>query len=799
MKRIVLIVSFFVLAALGAAAQGPPSADFGLDPSDAQAVLYMRHRMDSIRQHRPTVALVLSGGGAKGAATIGALRYLRQYDFPVDLVAGTSIGGLVGGLYALGYSEEYLDSLIHHMDWDMALSDQVDRSYVPYSRLRYKDKFLVSFPFYYRTDDYKNFISGETPFSAGRSRTFRLGAGNGGESVGNMARNNLLGSLPSGFVYGQNVNQVITSRTVGYSDSTDFFKFPIPFLCVATDVVTGRAKVWHSGSMNLAMRSTMSIPGLFAPVRTGGMVLVDGGMRNNYPANLARVLGADVVIGIDLSAASMDATQLQNLGDLIIQGIDLFSNDAFDLNRKLVDITIHPDLDGYNMLSFDKVSVDSMYVRGYRAAQALSPQLDSLRALLGHEGFSLQAPPAVDLQRHQVVIGDIDIVGVPAKEAEYIRSKMYVRPGSIVSKQVLEADIAAIFAQGAYDYVNYELRGAGEPYRLRVICKRGPMHQLGLGLRIDSSDLVSILINVGLNTHAMRGSALDMTARVSTCPYLDLHYTYNAPRFATLNARAVLRYTDRSNFLSGSNQYNISFLVGTQELFVSNMHWRQMDLKMGLRNQFYKVNKILATDVVGDYDYTFQTQDYPGAFIEGRLETLDHGYFPTKGFSGGIRADLMSRVFYPQARPWFGILEADGMLPVSFGRFTLIPQGSLRFLFGDDIPLLYANFMGGDMRGRYAEQQIPFVGIDNAAFRRNYLLVGRLDARLRLGKNHYFSVMGNVSYDFVDFPSIAGGQIIGGWGVGYGYNTIFGPLKAQVHWSTLTQRVGVYVSFGYSF
>ena len=797
MRKLLGILAGLFLG-LSLEAQDPPSSTFGLDPSDAAFVREMRHRMDSIRQERPTVALVLSGGGAKGAATVGAMKFLEQYDFPIDLVAGTSIGGLLGGVYALGYSVDHLDSLMHNVDWDLVLSDKVEREYVPYSRLRYKDKYLLSFPFYYRTDDYQNFISGETPFAAPRDRKLRLGAesSDGGFA---SARNNLLGSLPSGFVFGQNVNHLITSHTVGHSDSTNFSKLPVPFVCVATDVVTGRAKVWHGGSMNLAMRSTMSIPGLFAPVRTEGMVLVDGGMRNNYPVNICRSLGADIVIGIDLSTRSMQAEEIQNLADIMYQGMDLFSNDAFALNRKLVDVTIHPDLEGFNMLSFNKTAVDTMFVRGYNAAREVAPQLDSIRLLLADARFSLQAPPAVDIQSRPVVIGQVEIVGVPEKEAEYLRSKMYVKAGMVVNRRVIEEDISRIFGQGAYDYVNYELRGAEEPFRLRVICKRGPMHQLGLSARIDSDNLVSLLVNVGLNTHAMRGSSLDMTARVSTNPYLDLHYAYNAPVFATLNARAVLRYTDRSNFLSGTNQYNISFLVGTQELFVSNMRWSKMDIKAGLRNQFYRVMKILASDVVGDYDYTFNFTDYPGAFVEGRVETMDHGYFPTKGVSAGIRYDLMSRAFYPDAAPWFGILAADAMMPLSVGNLTLIPQGSLRFLFGDDIPLLYANVLGGDMRGRYVEQQIPFVGIDNAAFRRNYLAMVRLDARMRFGKNHYLSVMGNASYDFVDFPHFLSGEIIGGWGVGYGYNSIFGPVKAQLHWSTLTRKVGVYLSFGYNF
>ena len=109
----------------------------------------------------------------------------------------------------------------------------------------------------------------------------------------------------------------------------------------------GRAKVWHSGSINLAMRSTMSIPGLFAPVRTEGMVLVDGGMRNNFPVNIAKRMGADIVIGIDLSDHRLEADEIQNLADIMMAGLDLFSNDAFAINQRLLDIRIHPDLTGY--------------------------------------------------------------------------------------------------------------------------------------------------------------------------------------------------------------------------------------------------------------------------------------------------------------------------------------------------------------------------------------------------------------------------------------------------------------------
>jgi Predicted esterase of the alpha-beta hydrolase superfamily len=218
----------------------------------------IRAHLDSIRRerHRPTVALVLSGGGAKGAAHVGVIRYLEEIGMPVDVVMGTSMGGLVGGIYSLGYSATQLDSIIRSINWDVALSDKVPRDYLSYSQMKYKEKYALSFPFFYNTDDFLIQKEDEMQYPH-RSEGIHLGAGKVDASA--MVRDNLMGSLPSGMVYGQNVNNIFASLSVGYQDETDFYDFPIPFLCVATDLVTGTAKIWTKGKINTALRSTMSI------------------------------------------------------------------------------------------------------------------------------------------------------------------------------------------------------------------------------------------------------------------------------------------------------------------------------------------------------------------------------------------------------------------------------------------------------------------------------------------------------------------------------------------------------------
>ena len=231
------------------------------------------------------------------------------------------------------------------------------------------------------------------------------------------------------------------------------------------------------------------------------------------------------------------------------------------------------------------------------------------------------------------------------------------------------------------------------------------------------------------------------------------------------------------------------------------MEWSGLDVQGGFRNMYFNIAHLLASDVIGDYDRSLWSADYPGVFIDATGYTLDNGYFPRQGFSANVRYDLVSRVFDGPGYPgFFGIVSAQGQMPVSIGpRFTLVPQGGLRFVFGDDIPIPFANVLGGDVAGRYVDHQLPFIGINNAAFRRNNIVVLRMDLRYELARNNYLTGMFNYARDFDSFRMFESGQDTWGGGLGYAYNSVVGPIKAVVHWSSMTRKVGAYVSVGFDF
>ncbi len=216
----------------------------------------VRAQKGNAAQNRPRVGLVLSGGGAKGAAHIGVIRAVEQAGIPIDYIAGTSMGAIVGGLYAMGYTTDELEQLVKMQDWEMLLSDKSPRKQLSPEQRERKGRYILNIPL-------------------SRSAKPKM----------------------DGFVRGRNLGNMLARLTVGYHDSISFDILHIPFACVATNLANGDEVVLRSGKLSAAIRASMAIPGVFTPVVMEGKTLVDGGLCNNFPVDVARRMGADIVIG----------------------------------------------------------------------------------------------------------------------------------------------------------------------------------------------------------------------------------------------------------------------------------------------------------------------------------------------------------------------------------------------------------------------------------------------------------------------------------------------------------------------
>ena len=785
------------------------------DPQqDAAIIAEMRARMDRLHREekRPTVGLVLSGGGAKGAAHVGVLRYLQEKEIPVDAIFGTSMGGLIGGLASLGYSPDYMDSLLRSQDWGVMLTDHIDRSYYSYQRKMYKETYLLSIPFMYADRDFQTRIDEQVRYGSEKdSRSF--------------GRNSFVNSLPSGYVYGFNVNNLMSSLSVGYQDDMSFADLPIPFFCVAADMVTVKAKNWSYGSIKTAMRSTMSIPGMFKPVRTGGMVLVDGGVRNNFPVDLAKAMGCDIIIGVSLSDKDPTYSRVNNLLDIVNSLITMLGSDSMLQNKKAPDVFIKPVLDGYNMLSFNPVAIDTLIHRGYVAARERSEELSAVKDLMKDAKPYLNAPPAKDISKHPVRIFAVEFRGLTNSESRYMHRRIRFKAGSYVDKEEMDRMMSVIEATGCFSTVTYSILGTEEPNKLVFDCVKGPMHQFGMGLRFDTEEWASFIFNVGLNAHKLSGFKLDVNAKVGRTQMIGARASLDVSWLPTVNFDVSARNVSASMYpkLSGATE-EINWGGHAERLYLSNLRWKQVDFNLGAQYRYYA----LSSKTKYGYDIYQRDPDltrggFLGFFGNGTLYTMDRSFYPSKGIKLTFGADYDFKksgggAFDPVLT---GYLSFKGVIPVG-EHFAFVPELHSRLIVENDFSLAaydeanpafslaHKNYVGGVIADRYIDGQVPFIGFGDVYQAAPLVGVAQLGLRASAG-GFFFTVTGgyfknwyesDAIIDLDDIPSTLRPTM---WGAGaeIAYVTPLGPVKLLGTWAPRTgvfaQDAGLYISLGFDF
>lgn len=850
MKKYIIFLSIICIA-FSATAQNA-LATSSIDPeADAVAIAKMRHKMDSIRQYRPTVAVVLAGGGAKGAAHIGALEYIEELGIPVDMVLGTSMGGLMGGLYAMGYPAKTIDSILVSTNWNVMMSDNVPSNSLSYQRRKYNETFAIRPPFFYedeewqkrQLDEYNARVINETenPYSS---------ADMGEESL----KQGFVANLPDGYLYGYNVYNIINSLSAGYQDSMDFADLPKPYCCVAADLVTMKAKYWTSGRLTEAMRSTMSIPMYFTPIRSDGMVLVDGGIRNNFPTDMARAMGADYVIGVDLSQPRT-YKEINGMATLLLQIIALTSKEAFDNNIPLADVYIHPDMTGMNMLSFNSKSISDILQRGRDAARSQDAKLSKIAKATANKAVPVKTKkrPAVNLNNNKVVINKIKFEGIDSTLADFLQRNSNLNLDEPFGREEIEKELMHFYGSGLFDQLTYSLAGNQEPFELVIHGKRGPIHQFGMGLRIDSKSIASLALSLGLNRRKPTGFKSDFTAIVGNNLKgdIDLYYITKKGIAFGIDIKSLhLKTAIYSAHFDTLTDYscNTKFWQNSVEIYVGDNRWLSNGaFKAGLH---YEVLPFEQTTILSNYLFSNRSvpnffnylsddaekvmgmeYSYKGewsnhlleAFVEGTYDNTDDGYFPTKGFLVSARYDCIFESQdengesnqYQQLR-----LNAKGVIPVS-KRFAIIPslQGLMisNFNFSNfngsliEVHSIHESYIGGVMMGEYGTNHLSYIGFNcpHELLTCNEIGVFNLDFRYQLGRKDYLTFTA-ACYKIFNQPQGDDTYRLG-FGDGkptdytfalqYGHKSLIGPVTFNVHWSAHNRptRWGCHLTIGFDF
>ena len=765
----------------------------------------------SVRQ-RPKIGVVLSGGGAKGAAHIGVLKYIEEAGIPVDYIAGTSMGSIVGGMYALGYSSDEILEIISAVDWDRLISNQVERKKISFANKSERNQLLT------------------IPFSVGTDQE-------------EIQRRSFKNSLPTGIISGDNLINLFNSLSVGYADPIDYDDLPIPFLCMATNILNGEADMLDKGVFSKSLRASMAIPILFDPVKIDDILYADGGLVNNFPAEQCRAMGADYVIGVSMSPGL--ETNPDNLTSILSQVKQLktiITDKDYEKYHTLCDIFISPDLMGVGMLSFDTESVARVTQSGYEAACMKEAEFKALKEKLsvGSTPQSAQSPSAkkaVNILKDKILISGIELEGVQEDMEKWIRRKCTVKVGDYICKDDIDESVSIYYGTGNYDSITYTLHAdstSDNAYILKFKFVKNPPHEFGLGFRFDSQDMLSVLLHMGYNRNRMSGFKADISAKLGGNQWLDANISFGHMLYPRINFAYNFRNSELDTYDMDELVMNMKFLQHKFRVYLSENYSRTVSAGVGLEAEFLTPRKTIYLHYDA-LDMDNKPVNTLGTFAYLHYDNLNNASFPTRGVAGKIDFTWKDMIFNSNGTSPLGygslVFGLEGYIPVIEDRLVLIPQlyGSILFgkgavngtlnswnpIFDGPVPAYPSmnNVLGGAEMGRYIDQQLPFIGVNDISLAFNNVAVLRTDIRTRLFRNHYLTAILNYARSSIDFSNFFKEQEALMWGDIYDYNasdwwgagirysidTKIGPVSFDVSSSNISKSLNLYFSIGHYF
>ncbi|HWZ86718.1 MAG TPA: patatin-like phospholipase family protein [Thermoanaerobaculia bacterium] len=607
---------------------------------------------------RPKIGLALGGGGARGTAHIGVIRMLEQLHIPIDYVAGTSMGSVIGGLYACGYTPDQMEKLIATIPWDTLFRDAPAR---PDQSFRQKE------------DDFDHLI----PFEFGV----------------NLKKGGLL--LPPGLIAGSKLGFVLESATLPCSSVASFDQLRIPFRAVATDIQTGQPYVMSKGNLARVIRASMAIPAIFTPVEIDGHMLIDGGESENLPVQTVKAMGADIVIAVNVGSSGAEtAAKPTNVGGMIGRLIDLPLQQNTMASAKLATIVITPDLDGYT--SADFVKGLKMIPLGYQAAEKDKGRLAEWSApesVYGpwktHHDATLPPLPNID----EIVVEPVP--GIDQRRLEY---QVHSKPGPLDTK-ILGQDLKRLYALGAFEIVSYSIVEDGNRRILKITATPkswGPTYlKVGIFLGTDFQDTTQFDVTGLLDATEMNALGGEWKTTLSVGSPMDLRtrffqpLTYRSHLF--LSPYAAWQQESREVFADevALGTYEVSRTALGMDLGYDFGTWGE--LRVGYARGFGKGER-----KVGDPEFPNLDWDEGGLTARMEVDQLDNVNLPHSGYFA--RADYIGNRTGLGATSSYDQLFAVGTGVKTIGRWTGLMKVEGGTGLGTNIPFYDEYRLGGLFR-----------------------------------------------------------------------------------------------------
>ncbi|WP_298319791.1 patatin-like phospholipase family protein [uncultured Aquimarina sp.] len=726
---------------------------------------------DNPEEQDVKVGLVLSGGGAKGLAHIGALKIIEEAGIRIDYIGGTSMGAIIGSLYASGYTAKELDSIFRAVDFNVLIQDDLPRKAKTFYEREDSEKYALTLPF----DDFK---------------------------IG----------LPKGLSKGQNFFNEFARLTSHVHEVNDFNKLPIPFFCMSTNIATGEQILLDKGYLPEAVSASGALPSIFSPIELDGILMTDGGVANNYPIEEIRKKGAEIVIGIDVQDSLIPRDQLNSVTNIMLQISNFRTIKAMKTKMPETDVYIKPSISEFSLISFDQA--DKIIANGEKAAFA---NYEKLRAIKRRQKTS-KSLAKVPKNSDTLLINSLVISGNQRYTRSYIKGKLKLKlnnPKTTTYKKLYEG-INNLSATGNFDRASHRLIDKGSEKELVLNVKESENTMLlRLALHYDDLYKTAALINFTKKSLLFNNDVLSFDValgdniRYNLDYYIDKGFYWSIGLKNSLNRfnRNVQYELVREDFSLPDievNKINLDYLDFKTQFYLETLLNQTFSLGLGAE---YRRFRLISETIGEDEDQlprvVFDNSNYWSAFSYLKFDSYDNKYFPSSGFffDGNVNYYLFDD--NPNSENSnFVIAKADFGYAFKVFDKTSVNLGLSAGNRWEEQNIRSLNFFVGGFGAKMINNNIPFYGYDFLSIVGNSFAKAAITLDYEIfPKNHInlaanYANVGNRLFEnggWLESPEYSG------YALGYGLETFAGPVQVKYSYSPEQKEGEWFFSVGFWF
>lgn len=726
------------------------------------------NKLDSLQKSGKDikVGLVLSGGGAKGLAHVGVLKVIEEAGIKIDYIGGTSMGAIVGGLYASGYTVNQLDSIFQTTDFESLIQDNLPRNSKSFNEKKESELYVLKLPF----DNFKI-------------------------------------KFPTGLSKGQNIYNLY-AQLLSHVKEEDFSQLPIPFLCVAANVETGEEVIIEKGNLAASLSASGAIPTLFSPVYIDDMMLTDGGVINNFPVNEVIAKGMDIIIAIDVQDDLRSRENLKSGLEVLAQVNNFQTIKNAGRKMRKADVYIKPNIKDFSVLSFDQG--DEIIYNGEIAAR---DKFEDLQRIAEVQNKHIERNP-VKL-KDSIHIGNIDITGNEKLPRNYITGKLKVETFQKASFKDLNSGLNNLSATGSFEKINYTLSENGEYEDLTLTIYESDQNtQLKFGIHYDQLYKTSFLANLTQKSLFLTNDVASLDLIIGDNLRYNFNYYIDKGRYWSIGFYSRYnQFEDDVNFefiqqnIGSQNPLNLNKVRlkntdFTNQIFAETFLKKDFKFGIGAEYKFLKATTgtFIEDPEINEVETIIENNNLFSTFSYLKIDTLDDKFYPSSGylFSGQLN------IYFPFFDDYseFAIVKGEvGYAKPLFNRVSGYVGSELGFRTGNE-DLAALNFFLGGFGNQTINNFRHFLGYDFFTLSANSYIKATLQIDYNFyKKNHilFTANYANVEDDLLSTGNWFSSPSFSGYSLGFGSETILGPIDLKYSYSPETKNSFWFVSIGYWF